>query len=59
MDDGTGQVGDEHVAHDWGVDHVVGDPVVFDAGLGAGSGDESGVVGIVVVDVDEGVDAAV
>ena len=59
MDDGTRQVSDEHVAHDWGVDHVVGDPVVFDAGLCTGSGDESGVVGVVVVDVYEGVDAAV
>ena len=58
MDVGAGHVCDEHVAGDGCVYHVVRDPVVLHTRLGARSGDESGVVGVVVVDVYDGVDSA-
>ena len=40
------------------VDHVDGNHVALHVHLGAGRGDESGLVGVVVVDVDHGVEAA-
>ena len=49
VDLGAGEVCDEEVAGDGGVDHVVGDQVAPHAGLGASGGDEAGVVGVVVV----------
>lgn len=52
------EVCDEHVALDGCFGGVECYPVVFHAGFGCGCGDESGVVGVVVVDVYEGVDAA-
>ena len=58
VDLGSGEVCDEEVSGDGGVDHVEGDQVALHTGLGAGSGDEAGIVGVVVVDVDDGVDAA-
>ena len=59
VDDGAGEVSEEEVAGDGFVKHVEGDPVALDAGFGAGGGDEAGVVGVVVVDVDDSVDASV
>ena len=59
VDDGAGEVSEEEVAGDGFVKHVEGDPVALHAGFGAGGGDEAGVVGVVVVDVDDSVDALV
>ena len=58
VDNRACEMGDEHVALHGFVDQVVGYPVVFDAGFGTRGSGESGVVGVVVVDIDDGVDSA-
>ena len=54
----AGEVADQEVAHHWRINHVDGDHVALHVHFGARGGDESGLVGVVVVDVDDSVESA-
>ena len=54
----AGEVADEEVAHNWRVNHIDCHHMALHVHFCAGRGDESGLVGVVVVDVDDGVEAA-